>query len=200
MQLEDMTTSNAHKYSSKNPLQRYLIKRFLQNIREFANESQSGKLLDIGSGEGYLLDAVQCANKFQAIALDPNQEALRVLKKKLPETKVMEGVAQKLPFLDKDFDLITCCEVLEHISDFEKALSEIKRVGRSHFIFSVPDEPFFSLANFLRGKNLSRWGNDIEHVNRWSFKKFYTLIGEDFQIIKAKRSFPWTIVFAKRYE
>ena len=47
---------------------------------------------------------------------------------------------RKLPFEDNSFDLVLCCEVLEHIpfDDFDKALNEIKRVTRKKSIISLP--------------------------------------------------------------
>jgi SAM-dependent methyltransferase len=53
------------------------------------------------------------------------------------------GSADNLPFRDKQFDTVTHCEVLEHIHDDRKVLSEINRVltedGR--LIISVPVPP-----------------------------------------------------------
>ena len=48
--------------------------------------------------------------------------------------------ARKLPFESDRFDLILACEILEHIpfSDFENALSELKRVSSETVILSVP--------------------------------------------------------------
>lgn len=46
-----------------------------------------------------------------------------------------------LPFLDSSFDAIMCIYVLEHISNIERALLEIKRVLRNHgrLIIVVPN-------------------------------------------------------------
>ena len=45
-----------------------------------------------------------------------------------------------LPYEDKEFDCVLCCEVLEHVGSLEnveKAISEILRVGKN-FLISVP--------------------------------------------------------------
>lgn len=191
-------TSNEKKYQSKNPLQRHLIKNFFKNLSNFTKGVEGDTLLDVGCGEGYQLEVVLKTKNFESSAIDPSQDALRILSKKLPRVKTSVGVAEKLPYKDASFDLVTCCEVLEHIKDYPKAIKEIKRVGRRYLIFSVPDEPLFSIANFLRGKNLKRWGSDPEHINLWSFRSFSNLINKDFEIIKAQKSFPWTMVLAKK--
>lgn len=45
-----------------------------------------------------------------------------------------------MPFSDGEFDAVLCAEVLEHLpfGDFNKALSEIKRVTRSGAVISLP--------------------------------------------------------------
>lgn len=50
------------------------------------------------------------------------------------------GDVRALPYEDKEFDCILCCEVLEHLKtmeDVKKAISEILRVGKN-FLISVP--------------------------------------------------------------
>ncbi len=46
-----------------------------------------------------------------------------------------------LPFIDEFFDLVVCYEVLEHLpyNKFNKAISEIYRVSKSHVVLSLPD-------------------------------------------------------------
>ena len=91
--------------------------------------------------------------------------------------------------------MVICTEVLEHLENPELALMELKRVSKKYILLSVPNEPFFMLANLLRGKNISRWGNDIEHINHWSFWSFQSFIkSKGVNIAKKFFPFPWTIV------
>ncbi|MFC1656369.1 class I SAM-dependent methyltransferase [Patescibacteria group bacterium] len=188
-------TSNHKKYNSKNPIQQFLISRFLQSISGLASEINAKTLLDIGSGEGFVLKAILRNNNFQAIALDPNENALIELKKRLPNVQVKSGYIQNLPYKDNSFDLVVCCEVLEHLKEPKLALKEIKRVGKN-YIISVPNEPWFSHMNLMRGRHVSNFGCHPEHIQKWSTKKFVELVGNDLKIIKIKQSFPWTIVLA----
>ena len=57
------------------------------------------------------------------------------------------GDVTHLPFEDNSFDIILCCEVLEHIpySEFEIALREIRRVARDFVLISLP-APFAGIA------------------------------------------------------
>ena len=46
-----------------------------------------------------------------------------------------------LPFSYSSFDLVTCCEVLEHLpyEHFSRALNELGRVSQSNVVISLPD-------------------------------------------------------------
>ncbi len=47
---------------------------------------------------------------------------------------------RNMPIKSSQYDLVMACEVLEHMpySDFEKALSEIKRVSKKYVLVSIP--------------------------------------------------------------
>ncbi len=50
-----------------------------------------------------------------------------------------------LPFKNKEFDVIICCEVLEHLpySEFGKALQELNRVSSAYVVLSLPDSSYY---------------------------------------------------------
>jgi hypothetical protein len=77
-------------------------------------------------------------------------------------------------------------------------LSELERVTKRNCIISVPHEPWFMLANFLRGKNWSRWGNDIEHIQHWSRAGISRLVGRYFDVERVRNPFPWTLLVGER--
>ena len=101
-------------------------------------------------------------------------------------------------FKDKQFDLVICCEVLEHVEDFQKALKELYRISNKYLLVSVPNEPIWRMLNMARGKYLSDFGNTPGHINHWSISAFKKLIkSSDFIILDKKYPFPWQMMLLR---
>lgn len=93
-------------------------------------------------------------------------------------------------------DLIICCEVMEHLVNPEKAVERFYQMNAKHYLFGVPNEPWFRLTAFLRGKNVSRWGNPIDHVNHWNKRSFEKMLSKYFEIKQVRTPYPWLLVHA----
>jgi SAM-dependent methyltransferase len=106
--------------------------------------------------------------------------------------------AHHLPFPDNSFDLVLCLEVLEHLPDSGVGLRELLRVARDCVVVSVPHEPFFRAANFLRGKHLRALGNDPEHLQTYSGRAFRRLAVAQAQVVWHGYSFPWQIALVRK--
>jgi len=46
-----------------------------------------------------------------------------------------------LPFKDKSFDVVVCGDVLEHVYDYEKAVKEARRVGKT-VVATIPTKEY----------------------------------------------------------
>jgi SAM-dependent methyltransferase len=92
-------------------------------------------ILDIGCGDGRVTNRLtsKCVS---AVGLDSSIEALQHVK----TAKVLGDIA-RLPFPDKSFDLVLCCEVLEHLpyQIYQLALAEMERVAAKYVIITVPN-------------------------------------------------------------
>lgn len=106
------------------------IKRIIQNV-------VGNSVCDIGCGSGYLIGRI---------------------KRERPELKRCAGVdfvlhnaphegvdftaarIEDLPFPDKAFDTVVCTHVLEHILDYRRALTELRRIAVKRLILVVPRE------------------------------------------------------------
>jgi 2-polyprenyl-3-methyl-5-hydroxy-6-metoxy-1,4-benzoquinol methylase len=70
------------------------------------------------------------------------------------------GDVARLPFRDRSFDLVLCCQVLEHVplATAQRALAELRRVTRGHIVISVPDiTPCVRLLIPFPGREELRW-------------------------------------------
>jgi len=192
--------TNFIKHTSKNPLQKFLIEKFFLSLISLAKPLNPKKVLDAGCGEGFTLNKLVLNKIGQSIeGIEYTKEAIALGKKLFPEANIKQGSIYELPYKDGSFDLVVCTEVLEHLENPQKALLEIIRVSKKHIILSVPNEPFFMLSNFLRGKNLSRLGNDPGHINYWTVFSFSNFVKKNkLKIIKIKLPFPWILIIAEK--
>ena len=193
------TTDNLQKHTAKNPLQKFLINKFFDMLLHEAKKTKPQSVVDVGCGEGFTLERLR-QNKIghELVGIDFLDRAIKIGKKLHPKLSLLPGTIYHIPFKDNSFDLVICTEVLEHLEHPEKALAELQRVTKGTCIISVPHEPWFRIANFLRGKNISRWGNDIEHIQHWSRRGINALVGKYFSVNEIKNPFPWTMVIAKK--
>jgi 2-polyprenyl-3-methyl-5-hydroxy-6-metoxy-1,4-benzoquinol methylase len=190
---------NKRKHESKNPIQVALINRFKRHAAELTRRAAPKTVLDLGCGEGFMLDALLRANidaKFTGI--DLSETALAEARERLGSRAELEHAdARQLVSDGRSFDMVMMLEVLEHIPDPEQMLPILKQLARGHVLLSVPREPFFCALNFMRGKNLRRLGNDPEHVNHWGRRGFIRFIEPHFEVLAAPAVFPWTMVLAR---
>lgn len=197
--MSKLTTDNYKKHTHKNPIQRYLIANFYKGFIEEVKSKKPKTILDVGCGEGFTLELLhdkKIGEKLEGV--DFLKTAIEIGKKERPFLTLKEGTIYKLPYKDNSFDLVICSEVLEHLEDPKKALEELHRVTKKYIVLSVPNEPWFMMANFIRGKNWSRWGNDIEHINHWSTGAFTKFVSKKFKILSVRRPFAWTLLTGEK--
>ncbi len=193
-------TTNYLKHTSQNPIQRALIGNFNKTLVNLIKPLKPLKILDVGCGEGFIL--VNFArNKVGKIyeGVDNSKTAIKLGKKMYPNLDIKVGDIYNLPYKDNSFDLLICTEVLEHLKDPDKALAELRRVTKKYIAISVPNEPFFILANLFRGKYLTHLGNHPEHINHWTnpgFKRYLRKNG--LKISGSRAPFAWTLVLARK--
>lgn len=193
------TTDNYRKHTSKNPLQKYLIERFYAVLLSEAGKLKPDSILDVGCGEGFTLERLEKADIGKKLeGVDFLDTAIQIGRKQFPQFTLKQGNIYALPYKDDSFDLLICSEVLEHLDHPDEALKELKRVSKKYVLFSVPNEPWFMASNFLRGKNWSRLGNDIEHINHWTSFSFARFIQKDFKVRMLRKPFPWTVIVAEK--
>ncbi len=148
------------------------------------------KLLDVGSGWGeYVVEAYR--KGAIAYGLEPNDDLLEISGLLMNKKGVFKkGFAEKIPFENNFFDIVTCCFVLEHVNKPKKSLQEMIRVLKKngylylvgpnylypfegHYkIRWIPLMPKMLAKIYLRliGRN-PKFIERINYINSWSLFK-----------------------------
>jgi SAM-dependent methyltransferase len=121
----------------------------LQQLCSFAHQIRDiylinpSKILEVGIGNGFTSTFLKCAG-FDITTVDINPEL---------EPDICSPISKLDNFFDTDsFDLIVCCEVLEHIhfNEFESCIKQFRRLGKKLYL-TLPDyNSTYGLSGILR--------------------------------------------------
>ncbi len=193
------------KYHTKNPVSKLLMNHFLREFTHILDEAKSRHsiktICEVGCGEGELLKILH--QKFPDAKLSACDIANSETKKAKTNTKdfnvhFTNQNAEKLSqYTNKQFDLVICCEVLEHLENPQNGISELNRIAKFG-VTSVPLEPLWSLLNLFRLKYISSLGNTPGHLNNWSSQSFMSnILNQKSTIILKKLPLPWQMYLLK---
>jgi len=103
-----------------------------------------GSVLDVGCGNGGVLAAIR--QEFPGARLsgcDALCAALAIARPSLPDATLVQLDIRCLPF-DREFDLVTAFDVLEHLDDDELVLRQMHRgtKGGGGLVLTVPQHPW----------------------------------------------------------
>ncbi|MBI3270713.1 MAG: class I SAM-dependent methyltransferase [Planctomycetes bacterium] len=106
---------------------------FSAALHEF-EASTARRVLDVGCGNGYVLERYARSGRSQAVGVDLTRRAVELTTARLALARVRAGVlqadAERLPFATASFDCICSMGVLHHSPSPERAVAEIHRVLR----------------------------------------------------------------------
>ncbi len=185
------------KYATRNPVARRLMRGFLDAVSELYLLARPRRVLEVGCGEGllaqHLIGLSHEPDTFHACDL-----SLETLAAELDERLIFSAAdVYELPFDGASFDLVVCCEVLEHLEFPGRAIAEICRVSARFVLVSTPREPLWRFLNLLRGKYWERLGNTPGHVQHFSQSDLLLRLGAVLEIAECRSPLPWTVVMGR---
>jgi SAM-dependent methyltransferase len=193
-------TGNTYdKYGSSNPFVRRLMSGFEQCMFDMLDISQPRSIVDVGCGEGVLTEqwAKRTPGKVVGIDLDDPKLRSEWERRSRPNLEFRTGFGHELDYEDREFDMATAMEVLEHVPDPEAVLGEMARVSARWVLVSVPREPLWRGLNLARGAYLRHLGNTPGHLNHWSKRSFGELLRRYGEVVELRAPFPWTMALVR---
>jgi ubiquinone/menaquinone biosynthesis C-methylase UbiE len=144
----------------------------------------SGDVLDYGCGYGDLTYAISRTHHVCGIDIDPKR--VRFARGEYPELELCECTADKVPFPDGSFDVVTSIVVIDFVKDAAAHLRMVNRVLRpgGHLIICCQNVPL--IRNWLR-RRLGRgpvptdlWIRPRAEVVRLLATEGFEVVGESY--------------------
>jgi ubiquinone/menaquinone biosynthesis C-methylase UbiE len=120
---------------------------FLELMAKRWNLKHCRSVLDVGCGVGHwgLTLAPFLSSECKVEGIDPEEQWIKTAKEKANQKKTNQqfqyqvGSAEKIPFEDNSFDMVTCQTVLIHLADVSIALKEMIRVLKPGGLLAVAE-------------------------------------------------------------
>ena len=125
-----------HALRGLNPVRFGYMRRIL--TEELRIDLQGRRTLDLGCGGGLL------AEEFARLGcvvtgIDPSEKSLESARDHARQEglaiEYRQGVGEDLPFPDSTFEIVYCCDTLEHVEDVGKVIGEVSRVLKPGGVF-----------------------------------------------------------------
>ena len=192
--------AHAEKYQSGNFIANKLVTNFLSSIITTVQEAGNNDVHEVVCGEGHVLGALASAG-FSVRGCDISLSSLEVARRELKRhgfnIPIVETSIYELDPAVDSAETVVCCEVLEHLTEPEKALINLLAVTRKDLILSVPNEPIWHLLNMVRGKYWNTMGNTPGHYQHWTSRSFIDFVSKHAEIVSVKKPLPWTLVHCR---
>ena len=173
--------ANKQKYLRGDVISKWHLRSVMEAVYNLVAQTSPRTVLDAGCGEGFVSKYLADRDPgLEIIGVDLSLDAIRYAQDRFGDVASFQaGSILSLPFADNSFDTVVCSEVLEHISEVELAIAELKRVADRHVVITVPNEPYFKWLNdFARAVRISQ---DPGHVNFWTHSQFKAFVASHFR-------------------
>jgi 2-polyprenyl-6-hydroxyphenyl methylase/3-demethylubiquinone-9 3-methyltransferase len=147
---------------------------FTKLLKQHTSTHQPPGLLDVGCGGGLLAEEfarLNCA----VIGIDPSESSLRAARAHATQNGLHIdyrcAFGNALPFADATFDVASCCDVLEHIENWDATIAEIARVLKPGglFLFDTINRTAYSwLVNILIAQDLPSTNFLPKNLHVWN--------------------------------
>lgn len=143
-------------YDERNP--RYKHRSYLREVKCLV---RGGRLLDVGCAYGAFLK--EAVGQFETHGCDISAYAIKIAAERVPAATVFHSDIFGIRPL-ASYDVITCFDVLEHISDVDRALAHLLRLLKpgGALVATVP------VYDTVVGRLVETFDHDPTHVHKIS--------------------------------
>ena len=133
--------------SSVNPARVGYFRRLLYEVLQL--DCDDTPALDVGCGGGILAEEFARIG-FHVVGIDPSEQSLATARQHAQSAGLTidyhRGTGESIFYADNTFPVVYCCDVLEHVRDLPKVISEIYRVTKpgGYFFFDTLNRTFIS--------------------------------------------------------
>ena len=131
------------------------------------------RALDIGCGGGFLAEDFARLG-FAVVGVDPSEVSIETARRHAQGSGLAidyrVGSGERLPVAADEFDIVYCCDVLEHVSDLDAVLDETARALRpgGTFLFDTINRTLESKLLAIKVMQQWRWTRFIDaDVHDW---------------------------------
>ncbi len=169
-------------------------------VSEYLKNIDYNKLLDIGSGTGYLINMLKDKEMAEFYGLDLSEEMIKIAKSKnIENAQFILGSANKLPFDDDAFDIVTCIQSFHHYPYPNEAMREAYRVLKKGGLYILSDTGVGGIAAWIDNHILFKImkSGDCHTENKEGISKL--MIKNGFKVIDKKqiKGFIYSVVGQK---
>jgi len=139
----------------------------------FSTGLEKINVLEVGCGGGILLEEIARLG-FNTTGIDPAEQSLNIAISHAKENnlniKYISASGENIPLQEKSFDVVLCCDVLEHVRDLPKVISEISRVLKDNgiFIYDTFNRTYFSKISTINIlQDWKRWAIMPPNLHVW---------------------------------
>lgn len=131
-------------------LERARSRRLMQFVTNMGVDFRGKNVLDVGCGWGEFLLTMREFGAASTTGVEPDASLVELSRVLSPESRVLQGFSEVLPFESNSFDVVLSSDVIEHVSNADIALAEMIRVLKpgGYALLNFPNYAYFEESHY----------------------------------------------------